>query len=166
MRARQERERERKHSHSPSWEDSPPRRATLRRSCLPLWKEFLSKTLIFWRRKQVTPPSFECSARPNGRNLTKKKGKKEHFRLSLLCVRTKTEQHVKVDRFVQISRYPIHSFIHSGAWLSAIYIYTEIWTEANRARERFVFPCRARTHFYKKKDEEEKRDLRSESLKI
>jgi len=91
VRARQkrerERERERKQSHSPSWKDSPPRRATLRRSCLPLWKVSF-KNADFLKKKTSHPPQAS-NRRPKG--LKKKKKEKNNFHLSLLCVRTKTK---------------------------------------------------------------------------
>jgi len=104
VRARQkrerERERERKQSHSPSWKDSPPRRATLRRSCLPLWKVSF-KNADFLKKKTSHPPQAS-NRRPKG--LKKKKRKKTTF----IYPSSASEQKQRVDRFVQIS----HSFIH------------------------------------------------------
>jgi len=94
-----ERERERKQSHSPSWKDSPPRRATLRRSCLPLWKVSF-KNADFLKKKTSHPPSFE----PSTERPQKKKRKKTTF----IYPSSASEQKQRVDRFVQIS----HSFIH------------------------------------------------------
>ena len=113
VRARQkrERERERKQSHSPSWKDSPPRRATLRRSCLPLWKVSF-KNADFLKKKTSHPPSFEPSTE---RPQKKKKGKKQ---LSSIPPLRQNKNKESTASF----RYPIHSFIHSGARLSAIYI--------------------------------------------
>jgi hypothetical protein len=102
VRARQKRERERERENNHTHHHG----RILRRGGPPsavhvfLYGKFLSKTLIFWRRKQVTPQA--SNRRPKG--LKKKKRKKTTF----IYPSSASEQKQRVDRFVQIS----HSFIH------------------------------------------------------
>jgi len=151
-----ERERERKQSHSPSWKDSPPRRATLRRSCLPLWKVSF-KNADFLKKKTSHPPSFE----PSTERPQKKKGKKQ---LSSIPPLRQNKNKESTASF----RYPIHSFIHSGARLSVRYIFRQKFGQRPIEREKDLFFLVVLVHISttRKKTEEEKRDLRSESLKI
>jgi hypothetical protein len=151
-----ERERERKQSHSPSWEDSPPRRATLRRSCLPLWKVSF-KNADFLKKKTSHPPSFE----PSTERPQKKKKEKNNFHLSLLCVRTKTK-----SRPLRSDIPFIHSSIQERDWVR--YIFRQKFGQRQIEREKDLFFLVVLVHISttRKKTEEEKRDLRSESLKI
>jgi hypothetical protein len=119
-------------------------------------ESFFQKRWLF-EEENKSPPQLRTVDRKASK---KKKGKKQ-FHLSLLCVRTKTK-----SRPLRSDIPSIHSSIQERDWVR--YIFRQKFGQRQIEREKDLFFLVVLVHISttRKKTEEEKRDLRSESLKI